>query len=33
MIMDYYKILELNDNCTKKEIKKKYHELSKKYHL
>ena len=32
MIMDYYKILELNDNCTKKEIKKKYHELSKKYH-
>ena len=30
--MDYYKILELNDNCTKKEIKKKYHELSKKYH-
>ena len=30
--MDYYKILELSDNCTKKEIKKKYHELSKKYH-
>ena len=31
-MIDYYKILELNDNCTKKEIKKKYYELSKKYH-
>ena len=32
MKMDYYKILELNETCTKEEIKKKYYELSKKYH-
>ena len=30
--MDYYTILELNDNCTKEEIKKKYRELCLKYH-
>ena len=32
MKMDYYDLLELNDNCTKEEIKKQYHKLSKKYH-
>lgn len=30
--MDYYTILELNDNCTKDEIKKKYRELCLLYH-
>ena len=30
--MDYYKILELKENCTKEEIKKKFHSLSLKYH-
>ena len=30
--MDYYEILELKKNCKKCEIKKKYHELSLKYH-
>jgi curved DNA-binding protein CbpA len=30
--MDYYKILELDVTCNKSEIKKKYYELSKKYH-
>ena len=30
--MDYYKILELEDNCTKEEIKKKYYSLSLRYH-
>jgi len=30
--MDYYTILELNENCTKEEIKKKYHELCLIYH-
>ena len=29
---DYYKILELSKNCTKSDIKKKYHKLSLKYH-
>jgi curved DNA-binding protein CbpA len=29
---DYYTILNLNENCTKQEIKKNYHKLSKKYH-
>lgn len=32
MIMDYYEILELKPQCTKEQIKKKYYELSKKYH-
>ena len=30
--MDYYKILELKENCTREEIKKKFHSLSLKYH-
>ena len=30
--MDYYTILELNENCTKEEIKKKYRELCLIYH-
>jgi len=30
--MDYYTILELNENSTKEEIKKKYHELCLIYH-
>jgi curved DNA-binding protein CbpA len=30
--MDYYKILGLKSTCTKKDIKKKYRELSLKYH-
>ncbi len=30
--MDYYEILELNTQCSKEQIKKKYYELSKKYH-
>lgn len=30
--MDYYKILELNENCSKKEIKKQYRILILKYH-
>ena len=30
--MNYYEILELKKNCKKCEIKKKYHELSLKYH-
>ena len=30
--MDYYKILELDETCTKVQIKKKYYELSRKYH-
>ena len=29
---DYYSILELNKNCSKEDIKKKYHRLSLKYH-
>lgn len=29
---DYYKILELNKNCKKEEIKKQFHKLSLKYH-
>ena len=29
---DYYEILELDKNCTKEEIKKKYHKLSLKHH-
>ena len=30
--MDYYTILDLNENCTKEEIKKKYRELCLIYH-
>lgn len=29
---DYYSILNLTSNCTKEEIKKRYHKLSLKYH-
>ena len=31
-MINYYEILELNDNCTKEEIKKSYHRLCLKYH-
>ena len=30
--MDYYQILELDETCSKDEIKKKYRSLSLKYH-
>ena len=30
--MDYYKILEVDENCTKDDIKKKYRELCLRYH-
>ena len=30
--MDYYKILELNKNCTQDDIKKSYRKLAMKYH-
>lgn len=30
--MNYYEILEIKNDATKEEIKKKYHLLSKKYH-
>ena len=30
--MDYYKILELEEDCTREEIKKNFHSLSLKYH-
>ena len=29
---DYYQILQVNNNSTKEEIKKQYHNLCKKYH-
>ena len=32
MLKDYYKILNLKNNCSKEEIRKKYKELSKIYH-
>lgn len=32
MVKDYYKILEIEDNFTEDSLKKKYRELSKKYH-
>lgn len=32
MVKDYYKILEIEDNFTEDNLKKKYRELSKKYH-
>jgi DnaJ-class molecular chaperone len=32
MIKDYYKILEIEENFTEDVLKKKYRELSKKYH-
>jgi hypothetical protein len=32
MLKDYYKILEIEENFTEDEIKKKYRDLSKKYH-
>ena len=31
-MINYYTILEINENCTKEEIRKKYKELSKIYH-
>jgi len=30
--VDYYEVLEVDENATEKEIKKAYHKLSKKYH-
>jgi curved DNA-binding protein CbpA len=32
MKMDYYELLELSENCSREEIKKQYHKLSKIYH-
>jgi DnaJ-class molecular chaperone len=32
MVKDYYKILEIEENFTEDNLKKKYRELSKKYH-